>query len=224
MIRWLKPGLENELTHPMYIPSAFAESDLDKLHDFIESHSFAVFVSDVDGTPFATHLPLLLDRTTAPHGALMGHMARANPHWRQAQQKPALAIFSGPHVYISPTWYEAEHVVPTWNYTAVHVYGAVHVVEDEPSILAIVEQMVRVYERNMPQPWSFSASDASAKRHLSQIVGFRMPIDKIEGKWKLNQNQPIERRRKVVQVLSQRNDNDSHAVAEMMRAMLPADD
>lgn len=124
----------------MYIPAAFAEANLTTLHDFIERHSFGQLVSQVEGLPFASHLPFLLDRASGPHGALVGHMARANPQWREANGQTALAIFSGPHAYVSPTWYEAEQVVPTWNYTAVHAYGRLKVVEAEDALLEIVQQ------------------------------------------------------------------------------------
>src|SRR5262245_58623650 len=113
----------------MYITAAFAESDLTRLHDFIGQNSFGLLVSQVDGLPFATHLPFLLERTTGEHGTLVGHMARANPQWREASGQTVLTIFSGPHVYVSPTWYEDEQVVPTWNYAAVHVYGRARVIE-----------------------------------------------------------------------------------------------
>ena len=125
----------------MYIPAAFAETDLTRLHDFIEQNSFGLLVSQVDGLPFASHLPFLLERTAGPHGTLVGHMARANPQWREAGGQTALAIFSGPHAYISPTWYEAEQVVPTWNYTAVHAYGRVQIIEDEDALLEIVQEV-----------------------------------------------------------------------------------
>jgi transcriptional regulator len=190
----------------MYIPAAFAESDLTRLHDFIEQHSFGLFVSQFDGLPFATHLPLLLQRTTGRHGTLIGHLARANPQWQQAGGQTGLAIFSGPHAYISPTWYEAEQVVPTWNYTAVHAYGHVQIIEDEAALLEIVRRFVQVYEKSMPRPWSFDPSSTFAERMLAQIVGFQIEIEKIEGKWKLNQNHPAERRQKVVRALRQRGD------------------
>jgi transcriptional regulator len=204
----------------MYTPAAFAEMDLAKLHDFMEQNSFGVLVSQVDGLPFASHLPFLLDRSTGTFGALTGHMARANPQWREANGQSALAIFSGPHAYISPTWYDAEQVVPTWNYIAVHAYGRVSTIEDEDSLLEIVQSSVRLYERGMPQPWSFDGSTTFAKRMLSQIVGFHFEIDRIEGKWKLNQNHPLERRSKVAQVLRLRNDENSRAIASAMQTSL----
>src|SRR6266480_1405054 len=131
---------------PMYIPAAFAEHDLNRLHDFIEQNSFGLLVSQVDGLPFASHLPFLLDRTAGPHGTLVGHMARANPHWRELAGQTALAVFSGPHAYVSPTWYEAENVVPTWNYVAVHASGRAAVVEDPSALLDIVQRSAAVYE------------------------------------------------------------------------------
>ena len=207
----------------MYIPVAFSETDLTKLHDFIEENSFGLLVTQVDGLPFATHLPFLLERKSGQHGTLVGHVARANPHWQEAAGQAALAIFSGPHAYISPTWYEAEQAVPTWNYAAVHVYGKVQIIEDESGLLKIVQDMVRVYEQAMPQPWSFDGSAKFVKRLLAQIVGFRIEIEKIEGKFKLNQNHPVERRRKVERALQRRGDENALAVAAMMQAMLPAE-
>src|SRR2546421_8219004 len=122
----------------MYIPAAFAEPDLTKLHEFVEQNSFSLLVSMVDGLPFATHLPFLLERTAGRQGTLVGHVARANPQWRELAGQTALAIFSGPHAYISPTWYEAQRVVPTWNYTAVHASGRVEIIEDEGALFDIV--------------------------------------------------------------------------------------
>jgi hypothetical protein len=166
-------------TTPMYIPTAFAEPDLSKLHDFIDQHSFGLLVSQVDGLPFASHLPLLLERTAGPHGTLVGHMARANPQWREAVGKTVLAIFSGPHAYISPTWYEAEQVVPTWNYTAVHAYGKVETIEDEGALLDIVQKTVRVYEQAMPRA-SFAAFGAEVA--LALHGGFRAHLFSSPGK------------------------------------------
>jgi transcriptional regulator len=208
----------------MYIPAAFAETDLTRLHEFIERNSFGALVSQVDGLPLASHVPFLLERTTGPHGTLVGHMARANPQWRDLAGQTVLAIFSGPHTYISPTWYESEQVVPTWNYTAVHAYGRVKVTEDKHALLDIVQRSVDIYEQAMPRPWSFDHSSTFVERMLAQIVGFRIDIEKIEGKWKLNQNHPVDRRKKVIHVLQQRSDENAQAIAALMQAMLPAED
>ena len=204
----------------MYIPAAFAEPDRTRLHAFIEQNSFGVLVSRVDGLPFASHLPFLLDRGAGPRGALVGHVARANPQWRQAHGQTALAVFSGPHAYVSPTWYEAEQVVPTWNYTAVHAYGRVEVIEDTGALLEIVQRSVRFYEGAMPRPWSFDPASTFVGRLLAQIVGLRIEVERIEGKFKLNQNHPAERREKVARALRRRGGEDALAIAAMMESML----
>ena len=201
----------------MYIPAAFREHDTTKLHDFIEQHSFGLLVSQSVAEPLASHLPLLLERQSGPHGTLVGHMARANPQWQEAQGKPVLAVFSGPHAYISPTWYQAEQVVPTWNYAAVHVYGTLDLVEEADRVYEIVRRYVDFYEHSQPQPWQLSARDAFLDKLLRQIVGFRIDISRIEGKWKLSQNHPQERRERVMQALAQRNDADAQAIAELMQ-------
>src|SRR5262249_55086886 len=107
----------------MYIPAAFQETDQARLFECIEQNSFGLLISQVDGQPLATPLPFLLDRAAGPHGTLLGHVAATNPQWRHAEDQAVLAVFSGPHVYVSPSWYEADNAVPTWNYVAVHVYG-----------------------------------------------------------------------------------------------------
>ncbi len=206
----------------MYIPAAFAESDLNKLHDFVEQNSFGMLVSNLGGLPFASHLPFLLERQSGPRGTLIGHMARANPQWAEADSQTALAIFPGSHAYISPTWYESDQVVPTWNYIAVHVYGRIQIVHDEPALLDIVQRSIRFYEQAMPRPWSFDDATTFARRMLAQIVGFRIEIERIEGKWKLNQNHPVERRRKVIAALLKLDDENSRSIAATMQQTLAA--
>jgi transcriptional regulator len=201
----------------MYVPSAFAEADRDKLHDFIAANSFALLISTRDGEPFATHLPLLLERGAGEHGRLIGHMARANPQWRGLDGEPVLAIFSGPHAYISPSWYEAENVVPTWNYVAVHAYGTFRLVDDAETA-RIVSNTVGVYESGMPQPWSIDTATEFFQNLVRAVVGFRIEITRIEGKWKLNQNHPEERRQKVVRALENAADPDAREIARLMWA------
>lgn len=203
----------------MYIPPHFAQTDPGTLHAFIERHSFGLLVSDVDGVPFATHLPFLLDRSAGPHGTLIGHLARANPHAQAIEDRVSLAVFSGPHAYVSPTWYAAEHTVPTWNYTAVHAYGRASPIADRTELLDLLQRSVAVYEADMPRPWVLDLSSAVVDRLISQIVGFRLSIDRLEGKWKLSQNHPVGRRERVIAAL-QGGSGDAPAVAELMRAAL----
>lgn len=206
----------------MYVPPHFAESNPTILHDFVERHRFGLLVSQVVGEPFATHLPFLLDRTAGPHGTLVGHMARANPQCWGLAGETVLAVFRGPHAYISPTWYEAENVVPTWNYAAVHATGPVELVEDKETLLAILERSVGVYEASMPSPWAIDKSGPFVDRLLGQIVGFRITIGKFEGKWKMSQNHPVERREKVILALEAQDEEDAIAVASMIRATILA--
>jgi transcriptional regulator len=208
----------------MYVPPHFAETNPTVLHDFVEAHSFGLLVSQLGGEPFATHLPFLLDRATGPHGTLVGHVARANPHWRELAGHPALAVFSGPHAYVSPTWYEAEPAVPTWNYVAVHAAGRAELVEDRGELLEIVRRTVAVYEAGMPRPWRLDADSTYVDRLLPQIVGFRLRVEKLEGKWKLNQNHPAERRTRVVRALEAAGGENAAGIAAAMRRTFPAED
>lgn len=205
----------------MYIPKSFAETNETTLHEFIEQHSFATLVSS-DGTePFASHLPLLLDRHAGPHGTLIGHMARANPQWRTAEGQQVMVIFHGPHTYISPSWYEAVNVVPTWNYVAVHAYGTLRRLTDERRLLEIVRQTVEYYEASLPEPWSTDRAELDfINGLLGAIVGFEIIIDRIEGKWKLNQNHDRARREKVIRALREAGGEDQRQIADWMTQSL----
>lgn len=201
----------------MYLPQAFRQEDRRVLHEFIERHSFALIVSQTSGDFIASHLPVLLQRDAGPAGTLVGHMARANPQWMHAADQNVLAVFSGPHAYISPSWYEAERVVPTWNYTAVHAYGRLQVIDEPAEIVPIVRDAVEFYERSLPRPWSGEGEEDYIEQLARAIVGFRIPIDRIEGKWKLSQNHPAERREKVIAALEARGGENPRAIAELMR-------
>jgi transcriptional regulator len=201
----------------MYLPKHFEQSELGQLHDLIQRHSFGLLVSTQGHEPQASHLPLLLDRHAGPQGELIGHMARANPQWQHAEGTMVLAIFCGPHAYISPSWYEAANVVPTWNYTAVHVYGRFQAIHDPLALTAIVRAYVEHYERGMPMPWQLDGSPHFVEQLVRQIVGFRIPIERLEGKWKLSQNHPRERRQKVVRALQQQGDENSVNIADLMQ-------
>lgn len=203
----------------MYLPGHFRQTDLNVLHDFMTRHSFATVCSQHEGEPFASHLPLLLERGAGPFGTLIGHMARANPQWRQAEGAPVLAVFQGPHAYISPTWYQADDVVPTWNYAAVHAYGRWELVEQPEALLEIVRQTVAFYEQSQPRPWQMGGSPGFVERMLQAIVGFRIEITRLEGKWKLNQNHSAERRQRVIEALERSADAEARAIGDLMRGL-----
>ncbi|MBI3465998.1 MAG: FMN-binding negative transcriptional regulator [Planctomycetes bacterium] len=204
----------------MYIPAAFRQPDRSRLHDFIERHGFAVLVSQQQGALEASHLPLLLEREAGPEGCLWGHMARANSQWRQAGGTEVLVIFSGPHAYVSPTWYQAEQVVPTWNYTAVHASGRLELVEEPDRLLPILRQQVERYESSFPQPWSFDPASEFVVRLMKSIVGFRIEITRLEGKWKLSQNHPRERRERVIGALRASGNAEQAEIAALMQSVL----
>lgn len=208
----------------MYTPQAFQETDLCKLHDWMERSSFALLVSGEDDELVASHLPLLLDRSNGELGTVRGHMARANPQWESAQDRSVMLVYSGPHAYISPTWYQADNVVPTWNYVAVHAYGTLEVVHDADQLLEIVRDTVDVNESGMPSPWSLDSVDFQfSSSLLKAIVGFRVRIERLEGKTKLNQNHDVARRQLVVQALQAESSDNARAVAELIEQTVKAD-
>jgi transcriptional regulator len=199
----------------------FAETNRDKLHAFIEANSFGLLVSTRGDEPQVSHLPFLLERDSGPHGCLVGHMARANPHWHGLNGCPVLAVFSGPHTYVSPSWYESANVVPTWNYVAVHAHGTCRLVDDVDGLIRILRASVATFERAMPQPWALGTDSDYFRKMVKGIVGFRIEISRLEGKWKLNQNQPEERRQKVMRVLEQSADPDAREIARLMSERPP---
>ena len=178
----------------MYLPSAFRQDDLAELHAQMQASPFALLTSAGAAGVQASHLPLLLAPDEGEFGTLYGHFARANPHWRDLQGgAEALAVFSGPDAYISPGWYpaKAEHskVVPTWNYIAVHARGPVELIEEPERLLQIVSRLSDQHESGRERPWAVSDAPRDyLDSMLRAIVGFALPIHRLEGKWKLGQN------------------------------------
>ncbi len=200
----------------MYIPSAFAVEDQTILYKLIERHSFATLVSVVDGAPFATHLPILLDPEKK---LLLGHVARANPHWRSFDgAREALAIFHGPHAYISPSWHADTPAVPTWNYAAVHVYGAPRLLAAEP-LEGLVARLVSKYESAAERPWKDDLPDDFRRQKLQAVVGFEMPIARMQGKFKFGQNRSAEDRRRMLEHL-RAGDAEARSLAAMIAGHL----
>ena len=182
----------------MYIPTAFRVVDRETLYDFIEQHGFATLVTASQGGPVASHVPLWLDRERQ---VVAGHLARANPQCDLLTGLESLAIFQGPHAYISPTWYAATPAVPTWNYTAVHVTGIATRLSDERTA-EVVDRLVSKYESGRANPWPNDLPPEFRQRMLAGIVGFELPLDRIEGKFKLGQNRSAADQKGVVQGLA----------------------
>jgi len=203
----------------MYIPKAFREDDREKLYTFIRNYSFATLITTQNGTPLATHLPLLLDSGRGPQGTLMAHMARANAQWQTFDSaQEALVIFQGPHAYISPSWYEdeVELSVPTWNYAVVHAYGTPHLIEDTAQLYGILQATVQTFEEHFVKPWELQPLNGYMQNKMRGIVGFEITITRLEGKFKLSQNRPANDQIQVANVLKNSADELSADVAQLM--------
>ena len=206
----------------MYVPSHFEETRLEVLHQLIHDHPLATVVTLSGSGINANHIPLHLCREEGPFGALRGHVARSNPMWSdRVQDVEALAIFHGPDVYVSPTWYptKREHgkVVPTWNYAVVHAYGALRVIDDPVWLRAQLEALVSRHEQQSAVPWSISdAPPEFVARMIGSIVGFEIALSRLNGKWKVSQNQPAANRDGVVAALQRGGDANELQIAQLV--------
>jgi transcriptional regulator len=183
---------------------------------FMRANPFAILVSSTESGPFATHLPLSVQEL---EGSMMlrGHVAKANPHWRclESDEQP-LIIFHGPHAYISPTLYENRESVPTWNYAAVHAYGAAKLITAEGDLERLLQEMISLFDQAYLQQWS-SLSDEYRSRMIRHIVGFEIRVTRIETKFKLSQNRTRADQESVIQALQDSPDSASTEVARLMR-------
>jgi transcriptional regulator len=205
------------MTVAMYLPASFEESERPVVFDLIERHGFATFISGAAESAIVTHLPLLLDRSVPGGERLLGHVARANRHWSAFDGKQgALAIFHGPHGYVSPSWYKTQPSVPTWNYAVVHVYGTPTVVDTAATRL-ILGRLVDQYEAERPARRVPDLPPALLDEHLRAIVGFEMPIARIEAKFKLSQNRDAADRAGALAGLEHAEDGPSRELALFTR-------
>lgn len=205
----------------MYQVGAFREERIDVMHTLMRSHRLATLVSVHEGVPEANHLPLLIDPDPAPNGTLRGHVARANPLWRQAGGREVLVIFQGPQAYVTPSWYpskrETGQVVPTWNYAVVHACGPLVVRDDREWLRALVTRLTDQQEAVLPQPWRVDDAPADyLDRMLGAIVGIEIPVNRLVGKWKVSQNRSDADRSGVAEGLGQLNDKQAQAMAGLV--------
>ena len=188
----------------MYVPAQFSESDAARIHKLIADYNFATLISGAGQDLQVSYLPLLFDAQRGERGALLGHMARANPHWRQwSESAPILALFHGPHGYISPNWYQTVPAVPTWNYAVVHVRGTVHLIESSAERKALLQRLVEKHEAGRNPPWRMDLPQDFEAKNLQAIVGFEITIDRLEAKFKLSQNRSAADRCSVIDNLAQ---------------------
>lgn len=200
----------------MYIPASFGWKDQDAILEFMRHHNFAVLVTNgADGRPRATHLPFSLE-VASDKMKLTAHLAKANPQWKEFEGQEVLVVFSGPHAYISPSNYEKEQNVPTWNYMAVHAYGTIDIVTDETRGFEILEAMMRESEPSFLKQWA-TLSDAYKSDLYSGIVPFEVSITGLQAVHKLSQNKTGREQENIIQSLSTQDDTAAQEIAAAMK-------
>ena len=200
----------------MYIPEHFRVREHSDAIAFMKANPFVVLVSASAEGPFASHIPLAVEQN-GDQLVLRGHFAKANPHWRYMEQAPeCLTIFHGPHSYISPSLYTNPESVPTWNYAAVHVYGAARVFSSPELLLGVLNELMGTFEPAYAEQWA-GLSETYRARMLEHIVGFEITATKIEAKFKLSQNRTRQDQSNVIEALAKAEDSSVSGVARMMR-------
>ena len=213
----------------MFVPKAFRLDDRRAVAELIKTYDFGLLVTALDGQPQASHLPFLYDPDAGGNGMLLGHMARANPQWRDFVAlaeggQEALVIFQGPHSYISPTWYGGgPPTVPTWNYAAVHAYGTARVIDDPAAVRALLERLVAVQEAGQDRPWSIQDLDENFTQGMMRgMVAFEIPLTRLEAKAKLSQNKKPGQLAAATEVLEGADEPLARETGRWMRAALNA--
>lgn len=200
----------------MYIPEFNRLDDRAAAVEFMKANPFAILVSAGEGSPFATHIPVLASEESG-RVLLRAHVARANPHWKMmSENQETLAIFHGPHAYISPSLYESRQSVPTWNYAVVHAYGRACVIEEPEPLTAILLETIAAFEPAYLDQWR-SLNENFRAGMLSQIVGFEMVVERLEAKFKLSQNRPRADQANIIQSLELSDDSAVSGVAKLMK-------
>jgi transcriptional regulator len=200
----------------MYIPEHFRVEDQETSLTFIRANPFATLVSIAEKAPYATHLPLVVQQS-AGRLLLRGHVARANPQWKSFEKgSELLAIFHGPHAYISPRLYQGSENVPTWNYAAVHVYGPATILTQRESAQDVLQAMISEFDAAYTGQWS-SLSEEFRERMLRHIVAFEITATRIETKFKLSQNRTKAEQENVIQALATSSDESVSGIAKLMR-------
>lgn len=200
----------------MYTPAHFNIKDRERIISFIRDHSFGIlFSADPEGVFHDTHLPLVISDNCQ---MVSGHIARANPQWKSWEaQSSVKLVFHGPHAYISPSFYQSDFNVPTWNYTAVSLSGEVSLVDERDEQIRIMKELVDFNEKSLPSPWSLDTSDQRYLKLFEALVFFQISVTGIEGKFKLNQNKSEEDRESVIRQLLASGSAPSMEIAEFMQ-------
>ena len=209
----------------IYIPDHFSTDDRAAIARLVHDHPFATLVTPASPESLVTHLPLIHVADCEPHGTLLGHFARANAHWKGATAAESIAIFHGPHAYVSPSWYaQPQRMVPTWNYAAAHAHGTLEISEDPAATRGVLDALIARFEGGRANPWQFRMPDRDRDAMVAAIVAFRMPITRLTGKFKLSQNRSAEDRERVAAALKDEGYGEATATAEWMERYAMAGD
>jgi transcriptional regulator len=189
----------------MYIPYQYEVDDVATMHAVLRRHPFALLATHHGGELHLTHLPFHLDAARGARGTLEAHLARVNPHCAALQAGAvSTVIFRGPDAYLSPRWYtDPTKNVPTWNYVAIHAHGCPKVHEDAATILSYIGRLTDEHEAYIKRPWSVREAQAHVERSIPHILAFEIPIERLEGQFKLSQNHPAANRAGVIRGLRQ---------------------
>jgi transcriptional regulator len=208
----------------LYLPAHFAPPDAEAAARLVAAHPLAMLAWSAGDRLDAEHLPLLWDRGPADgaHGTLRGHVARANPVWREADGRPVIAVFRGPQAYVTPSWYPSKaataKVVPTWNYAVVQLRGTLRAVEDAPWLHALVERLTDAQEASRAHRWRVGdAPDDYIAQMLRAIVGIEVAVDAVQAKWKMSQNRSETDRAGVAAGLDSLGSDEARATAALVR-------
>ncbi len=206
----------------LYVPAHFAARDRTSFARLAHDHPFATLVTPATPEPFVTHLPLIYAADREPSGSLFGHFARANAHARAAAATTAesIAIFHGPHAYVSPSWYaDPAGAVPTWNYAVAHAHGVIELARDAAETRTILDLLVQRFEGGRAAPWQLGLDPDRLRAMVGAIIGFRIRVKRLEAKLKLSQNRSAEDRDRVAAGLDGEGYPDATATAAWMREM-----
>lgn len=201
----------------MYIPKHFSSNDKEQIICFMNEYSFAAIISLQEAIPVATHLPFVIEKR-GEDIVIISHFARANEQWKELEQQTALVIFTEPHAYISPKYYDTKLNVPTWNYVAIHAYGKVVIIKEKDKVEEVLEKTIRYYEASYQQQWN-QLPDKFKEGLIKGIVPFEITITDLQAKYKLSQNRTENEKKKVIDSLKGSESTIDNKVGEMMEAV-----
>jgi transcriptional regulator len=205
----------------LYIPKYFEINDLSRIKEFLDSYGFGLLINNAQDDLTGTHLPFLYEANEGDKGVLYTHVARNNPQWQSlSPDKKVLAVFSGPHGYISPSWYSSNPAVPTWDYTAIHIYAYPELIEDKEKLNDLLTKTANFYEKQNGTDWKPDFTGDYYQKLAQAIVGIKLKIVDIQASFKLSQNKSAEDKNKVIAALKAKGNPKSMELSELIKKYL----